>query len=566
MPSDDKKGLPSIFPSRRDVLKGVGSSVIPSLAHPLVEAGMERVLSGPTSTVSSIADKLPMTRNLLKEYWKLEDKSSKLLYNLKKNSEHILKYEEDAADHYADVEEVLPPGQNIYRFYMTMEEDMVKKLQLTKYLEILKTIPKSNSIDQEINVREKELESTEDRINDSFHMLEDNNKLLNVSKEQKESVLEIFSIRSQLNKIQSIAKKERLPFNYYNDKLKELEDYYYNNWDPIDSDTLRDKGLNTILTTDGVPTWKVLSDMRKDNMDDIFKDKNNLAELESMHEEYLLTDTPEYENIVRTELTTFEKNELIEDLDPDRSKLLDILENSKLSEKQKDKFIDELISNNISNRKEKLATALFSDSLPDDKLIKDPDEKQKVFTLFKNELANVSKIIAKNIAKDIASEEVTKKFVTKGGWKGQEYKAGPWSQKIYDYIKSLKTPKAPSGPTIESDKIRAEKAKVIEEVKTETKKEPSRNWKNDLSRLMRKGSPLFSLLALSGDAPQNQLRQGLPGWSLADLEYQIEQDPKADEIKKVITKARQEDNIINKEDRGRMNKNPYDNYNTQRAI
>ena len=526
----DKKGLPSIFPSRRDVLKGVGSSVVPSLAHPLVEAGMERVLSGPTSTVSSIADKLPMTKNLLKEYWKLEDKSNKLLYNLKKNNEHILKYEENAEDHYVDVEEVFPQGQGIYRFYMTIEEDMVKKLQLTKYLEILKTIPQSNSIDQQINVREKELESIEDRIKDSFSMLEDNNKLLHVSKKQKESVLEIFSLRSQLNKIQSIAKKERLPFNYYNDKLRELEEDFY-------SDVQNDE-LN------GEPAWEVFSDMRKDNIDDVFKDKNNLAELDSMYEEYLMLETPEYENIVRTELTTFEKNELIEDLDPDRSKLLDILEDSTLSEKQKYKLVDELISNNISNRKENLATTLFSDSLPDDQFIKDPDEKQKVFTLFKNEFTNASKIIAKNLAKDYVKD----KFVTRGGFEGQEYKAGPWSQKIYDYLKNLKTSKPPSNPAVESDKARAERAKEVQEVKQQSKQNvtPKRDLVQDLKGVGRviKASP-YVAGTLTALTPTELDPEGT-------AELPLETSPRG--------------YSVGRENKGRSSRDYYKNYNTQRAI
>ena len=67
------------------------------------------------------------------------------------------------------------------------------------------------------------------------------------------------------------------------------------------------------------------------------------------------------------------------------------------------------------------------------------------------------------------------------------------------------------------------------------------------------------LLSLKGDAPQHLLRRkNQPEESLADIEYQIEQDPRANQIKQALARARQEG--------GRINRDPYKNYNKQRAI
>ena len=156
-----------------------------------------------------------------------------------------------------------------------------------------------------------------------------------------------------------------------------------------------------------------------------------------------------------------------------------------------------------------------------------------------------------NVGKKLATDYIKDKFVTRGG-------PGPWTQKIADYLKSSRTP---SGSTIESDKTRAEQAKVVEEVKQETKKEPLRNWRDDLKWLMRRGKSLnpLMLLSLKGDAPQHLLRRkNQPEESLADIEYQIEQDPRANQIKQALARARQEG--------GRINRDPYKNYNKQRAI
>ena len=74
------------------------------------------------------------------------------------------------------------------------------------------------------------------------------------------------------------------------------------------------------------------------------------------------------------------------------------------------------------------------------------------------------------------------------------------------------------------------------------------------------------LLSLSGDVPQHLLRRkNQPEESLADIEYQIEQDPRANQIKQALARSRQEVTRARQEG-GRINRDPYKNYNKQRAI
>ena len=85
---------------------------------------------------------------------------------------------------------------------------------------------------------------------------------------------------------------------------------------------------------------------------------------------------------------------------------------------------------------------------------------------------------------------------------------------------------------------------------------------------MRRGKSLnpLMLLSLKGDVPQHLLRRkNQPEESLADIEYQIEQDPRANQIKQALARSRQEVTRARQEG-GRINRDPYKNYNTQRAI
>ena len=269
-------------PFRRKLLTGIGKGVTGAATNiivpPLTNVAVQGISTLTKDSSNSILNTLPMTKNLLKEYYKLVDTKAKLFRELFENKEEMLVYKKQPTDN-----RKFNVGQDLYRFYTTMIQDIENKNTLT-------TIIKNKDINsKQIKELQKELENVQARLDDSYEMIEGGgNQFLTITKKQKQHMLKINSIDSQLNKIQSIAKKEKLPFNYYNDKLRELEEDYY-------SDVQNDE-LN------GEPAWKVFSDMRKDNLDDIFKDKNNLAELENMHEEYLILETPEYQDMIEKEI------------------------------------------------------------------------------------------------------------------------------------------------------------------------------------------------------------------------------------------------------------------------
>jgi len=503
MPSDDKKGLPSIFPSRRDILKGAGSSVVQSIAHPLVEASMKHVLSGPTSTVSSIADKLPMTRNLLKELYNLEYKLDKVMHSLRKNKEDLILDNQGEG------------GQYLRQFVNDLQYDIRNRETIKRSLKNPHELTKVSVTD--LN---EELEKINASIEDKFYIME------GMSKTQKKAVKEILNLKAQMNTVRVIAKDKQVPLNFFKDKIYELEETY-----------LGDVVGGEIM---GEPWHQVLKEDREYMLDDVFNNPNNLAELESIQEEYLLMDTPEYFESLKNDI---QNNRIDVDDFKDSSvfmDLQDVISNPNASLQQKEEAYKLAVQNIIALRKRMSEFDIFSNEIYNDMRsfsdleFDDPDKKQIILKTFQDEFKNASKIIAKNLAKDY----VKGKFVTKGGFEDQEYKAGPWSQKIYDYLKNLKTSKAPSGPTIESDKTRAEKAKEVKEVKD---KKPIRNIKDDL-RLAGKvvrGIPLM----LSGDVNQEELlrhQRKLAAEQMADTEMQV--------------------------DRGRVNRDPYKTYGRQRAI
>ena len=98
----DKKGLPDLITkgigtdlSRRDFGKGLTSVATQIATGPLIDKGISTVTKAVKG--SSFLDKLPMTKNLIKEYYKLQHQYDDLLFNLKKAGEQgipIYKYKD----------------------------------------------------------------------------------------------------------------------------------------------------------------------------------------------------------------------------------------------------------------------------------------------------------------------------------------------------------------------------------------------------------------------------------------------------------------------------------------
>ena len=483
----DKKGLPDLITkgigtdlSRRDFGKGLTSVATQIATGPLIDKGISTVTKAVKG--SSFLDKLPMTKNLIKEYYKLQHQYDDLLFNLKKEGEQgIAKYKSKDMT-YA-----------VSSFYYDMIEDYQEKNN------ILKQLARTDKLESNEYWEEK-LRKINLRLEDSYDILE------NVAtKKQQQTVQKLLDVKAQQNKIASIASEKQLPFNFYKDKIDQDQENFINDF--VTSDE-----------TEGEPTHKVIYDVNKENIDDVFDDNNIKAQVESFYEEFLLMDTDEYFNNKRERV--IENLKRYKNAAPSNlyKAMNDLIESPNSTQEQKEEAIDRLTFELIQEERNELTNDLFSHSIRDTIAIEgpaDPNIRQEGFKLFQDEFKNAA---------------------TKAGLKlGQKV-----TERLYDKYKGTK-PKTSTAPQIQSDETRIQKAKVVEEVKPKAKEKPIRNIKDDLRFVGKaiRGIPLM----LSGDINQEELlkqQRRQAAEQMADTEMKV--------------------------DIGPVNRDPYKSYNLQRAI
>ena len=483
----DKKGLPDLITkgigtdlSRRDFGKGLTSVATQIATGPLIDKGISTVTKAVKG--SSFLDKLPMTKNLIKEYYKLQHQYDDLLFNLKKEGEQgIAKYKSKDMT-YA-----------VSSFYYDMIEDYQEKNN------ILKQLAPTDKLESNEYWEEK-LRKINLRLEDSYDILE------NVAtKKQQQTVQKLLDVKAQQNKIASIASEKQLPFNFYKDKIDQDEENFINDF--VTSDE-----------TEGEPTHKVIYDVNKENIDDVFDDNNIKAQVESFYEEFLLMDTDEYFNNKRERV--IENLKRYKNAAPSNlyKAMNDLIESPNSTQEQKEEAIDRLTFELIQEERNELTNDLFSHSIRDTIAIEgpaDPNIRQEGFKLFQDEFKNAA---------------------AKAGLKlGQKV-----TERLYDKYKGTK-PKTSTAPQIQSDETRIQKAKVVEEVKPKAKEKPIRNIKDDLRFVGKaiRGIPLM----LSGDVNQEELlkqQRRQAAEQMADTEMKV--------------------------DIGPVNRDPYKSYNLQRAI
>ena len=483
----DKKGLPDLITkgigtdlSRRDFGKGLTSVATQIATGPLIDKGISTVTKAVKG--SSFLDKLPMTKNLIKEYYKLQHQYDDLLFNLKKAGEQgIAKYKSKDMT-YA-----------VSSFYYDMIEDYQEKNN------ILKQLARTDKLESNEYWEEK-LRKINLRLEDSYDILE------NVAtKKQQQTVQKLLDVKAQQNKIASIASEKQLPFNFYKDKIDQDQENFINDF--VTSDE-----------TEGEPTHKVIYDVNKENIDDVFDDNNIKAQVESFYEEFLLMDTDEYFNNKRERV--IENLKRYKNAAPSNlyKAMNDLIESPNSTQEQKEEAIDRLTFELIQEERNELTNDLFSHSIRDTIAIEgpaDPNIRQEGFKLFQDEFKNAA---------------------TKAGLKlGQKV-----TERLYDKYKGTK-PKTSTAPQIQSDETRIQKAKVVEEVKPKAKEKPIRNIKDDLRFVGKaiRGIPLM----LSGDINQEELlkqQRRQAAEQMADTEMKV--------------------------DIGPVNRDPYKSYNLQRAI
>ena len=495
----DKKGLPEILDniSRRQVMKNVGKGltgvatniIVPPLTSVAVK-GISTLAKG-----SSILKKLPMTKLLIKKYFKIELARDKLYDKLAKSNTDRVPIKNRTSTY------------SLRSFYRELKQELREKIDIENRLK--NTDIKKAPLEEPVRLQNR-LEDLNRVLDIKFRAIEGDSSFYNLqfSKQQKQSLKDLLDLDAQQTEIQVIAKKEKVPFNYYFDKIKNIK------------------------RIKAEPAWKE-SAVKNENwlIDDAFKDTR---ELESSAEELAILNTPEEATRISQGFLdgTIPYNTSVNQLQHNRTLSIHqkTLDDPTVSNELKNKVSQRMAEIYIEEEKNKLNTSIYSDKVYSSFKLRDPNEEKTLYKTFGNELTKV--------AKTIGTDYVKEKFITK------ENKPGPWLKKLADYVKSLKTPKAPSGPTIESDKVRAEQAKEVKEVKQ--KVTPKRNLVQDLKGVGKviKASP-YVAGTLTALTPTELDPEGT-------AELPLETSPRGYGVRR--------------ENRGRSSRDPNKNYNTQRFI
>jgi len=474
MPSDDKKGLRSLInPSRRDILRGIGSTVAKDL---IPFAAKEILAAKPLSPL----EKINAVKPLLLNYMNLEDQLDKLpitiwgedAWDTVPSSDVHMEYKIDSfnnAERFLnDLTHVMqeqkrlnkpdrlyPYSKRPHEFIENKEEEIQYKAEVNKhYKDMMKILTKPSG-------------GTIQRFG-----IDDPKRILKLDSDSIKFIRKTFELQNDKNNIVRKAAGNKLPFNYFYKKLFFPE---------------------TSINVDEAPTNKNILDksaFSKENINYYLKQEKELKRLS--------TDKGYNESV---QFFTGESGK------DDQGKTI----------------VDESIRT-LRNRIETNPIEgwdhynIGGDDLGAqvERIDSTPDTKKIIFDLVKTGV--------KDAAKDIALQQ-GERIVTWG-------------------IEKLKTP---SVPKIESDKVRAEQAKEVKEVKQETKKE------------VKPSSNLIKKLKTLGAGLSRKLKYSPTGLVLYATKIdpegtsELPLDPRAIEIERAL-------------ERGRVSRDPYKNYNKQRAI
>ena len=534
----DKKGLPTITNkwgvSRRDFGKGVLKGVTGAVVDTAIGTGLQALPSIIKSATSS-SETIKATIPLLTEYFNIKSKILNLpdtIWGKKVLTEDEKREMSNAQKYYDSL------------LWHSNEVDLLKNK-----LDIINEEMKDQGIsfddhdewdEEHLDIIEQE-EETQLALDDVMSEYDDliniisTGKSLNgsriLNKKSRDYINKVREYKNDQNTIRLIADEKKVPFNYFSK-------FIANDLISFNTRIQTDQRLPKEHIKDSINTI-VSDDKNYGRIQRYNKDLKRMEELstptglqESIERDYqFYKNTPEggikgwknsTQNMTPQEAEAWQKQEI-------KKSLLGTLKNYKhmLQSNQNTRSMGSGIlpsgdrhSNWDTDLDWHSDSLYYYDRVP-------PSERKKILQNIKEDLTSVAKTVGTDVAKDYVKE----KFITK------ENKPGPWTKKLADYAKSFKTPKAPSGPTIESDKIRAEQAKEIKEVKQ--KVTPKRNLVQDLKGVGKrlKYSPLGAALYAT---------------EVGDAELPLETSPRGYGVRK--------------ENRGRSSRDYYKTYNAQRLI
>jgi len=531
----DKKGLPSIIedivpgvPSiinqeitKRNFLKGVlgaGGNTLLDLS-----TGLPAIIKSATSATSAINKTIPLLTEFFTIKMKIENLQSKIWGDIKFDKVENLQHPEDP--NYGTQENAEAERAQFY--YNKILQHKIDQSRHQKILNELETIIKLKKIDIEATLYllpaedEQIVLQYEEMLNeldtDSSELSETLSTIKDLPKKSQNYIKKLTEYKNDQNTIRLIAEEKKVPFNYFSRFVSnELTG-------PITKESIK-KAID-----------KQVSQRTPDYLESVerIKQLSTPAGLQ----ESIERDLKFYKNTPEGGIKGWKNS--TQHMTPQQADdwQREQLKKSTLKSLTNYKHINES-NQNLKTRDwfESINDMTWDydyDTLPGNRQIlgwdrsRRPSERKKLFNEIKEDLLST--------AKTIGTDYVKEKFITK------ELKPGPWLKKLADYAKSLRTPKAPSGTTVESDKTRAEQAKEVKEVKQQPKQEvkPPRNLVQDLKGVGKrlKYSPLGAALYAT---------------EVGDAELPLETSPRGYGVRR--------------ENRGRVSKDPNKTYNTQRFI
>jgi len=538
----DKKGLPDLITkgigtniSRREFGKGLTGIATEIATGPLLDSGLSAV--GNISKGSSILKKIPMTKELIKQYYKIESLKEKFLNKLSKEEKFQI------------------GGLTENTYYGTVEDqyEHIKKLtelknKLTRYSKITDSnkmpITYTHRVDKQGNeitdfratggdyvIKKDKLKEDLDyvtrRLKNTLDMLNNNE-----NKVQKKAILELLKLDNEQNEIRTIASNKKLPFNFAVEQVnKEVYDF-------MDDAAFKSGQISDSYQSDA----EFLNEAREEYLiDDAFE---NIKKFEDLENKYNIINSIEEKERIKQDIlndTFIQSRQKYNrrSIDGLHGTITQIIRDPNLPADFKEKMAEQGAEQYITNEKNKIKSLLESNTYTvyDSGLsgtYSDSYGEKEIEPIYSKDILNTVKEEILSAGKDIAKDYVKDKFITREG------KPGSFTKKMADYLKQFKTVKS-SSTSVESDKVRAEKAKEVKEVKQQpkAKEKPIRNLGQDL-------------LGIGKRLKYSPLGASLYATEVGDAELPLETSPRGYGMRR--------------ENKGRSSKDYHKNYNTQRLI
>ena len=281
----DKKGLPEILSkgistdiSRRNFGRGLTGVATQIATGPLLDSGISAVKN--LSKGSSILKKIPMTKELIKQYYKIESLKDKLLDNLSNEEKNLGGLTENTSygtvnDQYEYIVQLTEHKNRLTRYSNITDPD---KLPITYIQRVNKQgnkvtdfrAPGEDYVIEKDRIK-KELEDVTERLKNTLDMLEDDK-----NKIQKKAILELLKLDNEQNEIRTIASNKKLPFNFALEQVAKEE------YDYVDDVAFGSGQLSE--DPNSISNAEVLNNAREEYLiDDAFENTKKFEDLENKY-------------------------------------------------------------------------------------------------------------------------------------------------------------------------------------------------------------------------------------------------------------------------------------------